>query len=151
MTNFKDRLRQERERLGLNRGEFAAIAGVTGGSQTHYESGARYPDASYLAAIDAAGVDVLYVVTGKLSSGKPLSDDENELLSNYRRLDLRGKAGVLGMMNGLRSVEEQPARGITIQGSTGDVSHITGDVSIGSIKKTMHIGSGIKKKPRSTD
>lgn len=58
------RLRQERQRLGLNQTEFAAIADVSKASQVNYESGERSPDADYLAEI-ADRVDVLYVLTGR--------------------------------------------------------------------------------------
>lgn len=60
-----DRLREERERLGFNQTDFAALAGSTRKTQFNYESGERTPDAAYLAAISAAGADVSYLVTGK--------------------------------------------------------------------------------------
>jgi hypothetical protein len=53
-----------------------------------------------MTAIAAAGVDILYVLTGVISD--PASDDEVELLSGYRDLDERSKASVLGMIDSLR-------------------------------------------------
>lgn len=67
-----DRLKEERERLGFNQTEFAAVAGASKNSQYNYEKGDRSPDAVYLAAVAQKGVDVLYVVTGER---KPLSAD----------------------------------------------------------------------------
>lgn len=67
------RLRLERERLGKSQTEFAAIAeaagvaGATRQSQSLYEKGKRTPDAGYLAAVAAVGVDVIYVLTGSHS------------------------------------------------------------------------------------
>lgn len=51
-------------RLGFNQTDFAALASVAKTSQFNYEKGDRSPDADYLAAVAAIGVDVLYVVTG---------------------------------------------------------------------------------------
>lgn len=59
-----ERLREERERFGWNQEELGQLGGVNRNTQGKYEKGERTPDASYLSAIAAAGVDVLYVVTG---------------------------------------------------------------------------------------
>lgn len=64
------RLREERERLGVSQVLFSGKAGVSRMSQVNYESGKRTPDAEYLRTVAEAGVDVLYVVTGK-RSGQP--------------------------------------------------------------------------------
>lgn len=64
------RLREERERLGVSQALFSGNAGVSRMSQVNYESGKRTPDAEYLRTVAEAGVDVLYVVTGK-RSGQP--------------------------------------------------------------------------------
>lgn len=60
-----DRLKEERERLGFSQTDFAALAGASKNSQYNYEKGDRSPDAEYLAAIAAHGVDVQFVVTGE--------------------------------------------------------------------------------------
>lgn len=59
-----ERLKEERERLGLNQTDFAALAGASKNTQYNYEKGERSPDSNYLAAAAAQGVDVLYVITG---------------------------------------------------------------------------------------
>tara|TARA_R110000796_G_scaffold26354_18_gene73316 strand:- start:720 stop:1160 length:441 start_codon:yes stop_codon:yes gene_type:complete len=59
-----ERLRSERERLGFGQQNLADLCGVTMRSQRNYEKGQRQPDALYLAAVAAAGIDVLYVLTG---------------------------------------------------------------------------------------
>jgi len=64
------RLREERERLGISQALFSWNAGVSRMSQVNYESGKRTPGAEYLRTVAEAGVDVLYVVTGK-RSGQP--------------------------------------------------------------------------------
>jgi transcriptional regulator with XRE-family HTH domain len=99
------RLRQERTRLGMTQEAFAAIGGVRKLSQISYEQDKTLPDAGYLIALAAIGVDVQYVMFGKPSI-EVLADDENELLIGYRKLDIRGKAGVLGTVAGLNSPTE---------------------------------------------
>ncbi|TAL53800.1 helix-turn-helix transcriptional regulator [Pandoraea sp.] len=100
MTIFSERLREERKRLGLNQADFAKQGGVKKDAQLNYENGTRRPDASYLEALAAIGVDVLYVLTGE-HSASTLSADEQMLLAGYRSLDARGRAGVLGAISGL--------------------------------------------------
>jgi len=65
MSTIGNRLEEERKRLGYNQTDFASLAGVGRKSQGYYESGERYPDASYLAAIANEGADILYIVIGK--------------------------------------------------------------------------------------
>lgn len=60
-----DRLRKERERLGMSQTDFAALAGASKRAQIRYEADERSPDATYLAGIAKAGADVLFIVTGK--------------------------------------------------------------------------------------
>ena len=86
--NISDRLREERERLGLNQVEFGSIGGVKKLAQINYEKGERHPDSAYLAAIAAAGADVLYILTGQRSQPVPpaqeLPRQEQEWLALYR-------------------------------------------------------------------
>jgi transcriptional regulator with XRE-family HTH domain len=65
MSEMGDRLRQERKRLGWSQNEMGALGGVAANAQGNYESGERVPRADYLAALANAGVDVLYVLTGR--------------------------------------------------------------------------------------
>jgi len=64
MVSIGDRLRDEREALGLTQEKMAIAVGITKKTQGLYERDERVPDAEYLAAVAAKGVDVLYVVTG---------------------------------------------------------------------------------------
>ena len=71
MSTIGERLKEERLRLRMNQTEFGAQGGVKKFAQIHYEQGERRPDADYLAGIDSAGGDVLYIVTGKRSGLPP--------------------------------------------------------------------------------
>lgn len=58
------RLAEERERLGLSQERFGKLAGATRDSQANYEWGLERPDSAYFENIAAAGVDVIYIMTG---------------------------------------------------------------------------------------
>ncbi len=64
MSTAGERLREERQRLEISQVRLAEIGGVQKRAQINYEQGGRVPDGAYLAAVAAAGVDVLYVLTG---------------------------------------------------------------------------------------
>lgn len=103
MSGIGDRLREERERLGLSQGAFGEIGGVKANAQGNYEKGERFPDAAYLAAVSVEGVDVLYVVTGerKPLPADSLSTAEADLLSHYRTLPEADQAGATRMVTAL--------------------------------------------------
>ena len=63
------RLKQERQRLGLSQTAFAEIASASKRSAIGWEKDASSPNATALSAFADAGVDVLYVVTGRRCSG----------------------------------------------------------------------------------
>lgn len=94
-----ERLKEERERLGLSQTDFAALAGASKNTQYNYEKGGRSPDSIYLAAAAAQGVDILYVVTGQRAptSEGALSASEMEIVQQIRSLgeEDRGAVGRL--------------------------------------------------------
>ena len=92
-----DRLKEERERIGLNQTDFAALAGASKNTQYNYEKGERSPDANYLAAASAAGIDVLYVVTGerKPQPADSISAREATLLGFFRQLPENEQANLV--------------------------------------------------------
>lgn len=91
------RLREEREKLGLNQTDFAAIGGVGRKSQFNYEDDERRADTAYLAAIAAAGADVRYIITGERDAPPPevLSTAEQMLVENFRRCGKEAQANLL--------------------------------------------------------
>ena len=137
MSYFKDRLRAERKRLGLSQEKFAALAGVTKDTQLNYESGSRKPDSDYLIAICGAGVDSHFLLHGTPSSDE-LPAEESELLLGFRKLDLRGKLRLLGLVEGMTegtapaptpalASQTQRKQKITIKGAVGH--QVNGDVA----------------------
>lgn len=94
---FNERLKEERNRLGMNQTDFGEGCGVTKQAQLRYEKGERKPDSEYLNKAHALGVNVAYVLTGergnattvgRVSAGGDVSmkRDEAELLALYQGL-----------------------------------------------------------------
>ena len=135
MPNFFDRLREERERLALSQQALAEKCGVTARSQRNYESGERNPDSAYLAAIAAAGADVLYVLTGQRSPSMPAADPaEQVLLDSYRHCGGQAKQNLLQtaalLSAGLGSV------------GVATAAHATGGVSQSNVHGSNHFVAG---------
>jgi transcriptional regulator with XRE-family HTH domain len=98
-----ERLREERTRLGLNQDAFAQLGGITRNTQGSYEKGERNPDSIYLTAVIKAGVDVLYVLTGRRTQQavEGLNEEEAALLNQFRTLsdyDQKAVHRIIGAM-----------------------------------------------------
>ncbi|HFF8537491.1 TPA: helix-turn-helix domain-containing protein [Raoultella ornithinolytica] len=98
MTTLGYRLKEERARKGLNQTDFAALAGGSRGAQAAYERDEKIPGGSYLAALAAAGVDILYVLTGQRSPTPGVvvaeTEEEKRLLENYRAMDQAARLNI---------------------------------------------------------
>jgi len=92
---ISERLKSERENLGLSQQALADLLGISLRSQQNYEKGDRNPDSVYLAAIAAAGADVLYILTGQRSQPAPpaaeLPPRVRALVDNYIHTDETGR------------------------------------------------------------
>ncbi len=101
MSTFCERLKEERNRIGLNQTELGEFGGVKKQAQLKYEKGERFPDSNYLEKIAKAGVDVSYVVTGLSSQqdlAPSLAPDEQMLLDSYRSMSMSKRKAVLASM-----------------------------------------------------
>lgn len=81
MPSIGDRLKSERQRLGLSQEKLANIGGIRTNAQRNYELGVRSPRAHYLARIDAVGIDTLYVLTCRRSEAVEASEKSVDHLS----------------------------------------------------------------------
>lgn len=91
MVLIGDRLREERERLGLTQDQM----GVAPKTQRFYEKGERSPDIDYLAQFAEQGADVLYIVTGQRSA---TSLDQQQLLAAYAAAPPALRAAALAVL-----------------------------------------------------
>ncbi|ADJ62399.1 helix-turn-helix transcriptional regulator [Herbaspirillum seropedicae] len=143
ISPFGERLKSERLRLGFSQEAFAAVGGVRKQAQISYEQGKTLPDIGFMAAVSKIGVDVSYVIFG-IPTADALTSDEQQVLQGFRRLDIIGKARVLGVIEGAAPAEagRKNAAHITVGGSIGQ--HITGDIH-GTLQGPV-MGNKIKKK-----
>jgi transcriptional regulator with XRE-family HTH domain len=68
ILTFGKKLKTERQRLGLTQAAFAELGSVSKVTQAAYEADATRPDIAYLAKLAEAGVDILWVATGRRAS-----------------------------------------------------------------------------------
>lgn len=95
-----ERLKSERERLGLSQTALAKACGVGKTTQINYEKNFRSPDANYLRAAQVVGVRTYWVVFGEHNS-EPVAINENHLgedlskkiLDSIPLYDVEGAAG----------------------------------------------------------
>lgn len=110
------RLKSERERLRLSQTQVAELTHVGKTTVINWEKGASAPDANQLAALAAAGVDVLYIVTGARSQSAAevdlLPSDERVLVDAYRRCNAEAKRNLIQtaalLSAGIQSVNDKP-------------------------------------------
>lgn len=121
----------------MNQTEFAQLGSVGKTTQINYEKGERFPDAAYLAAVASAGVDVLYVVTGKRDSGAALSQLENELLTRLRQ----GSPVLRGYLQELGPSTASGGNTVTIGGDVGQ--QVNGDQTVAAPMK-FNVGKSRK-------
>ena len=96
-----DRLRELREAKHLNQEAFGALGGVSIKTQNRYEMGGRKPTFDYLEALAAAGVDVVYLLTGDRDPQR-LSDDEQAVLGLYNGLEEDDQFRAMAILEALR-------------------------------------------------
>ncbi|NNH97751.1 helix-turn-helix domain-containing protein [Pasteurella multocida] len=80
---FGERLKEERERMGLSQSLLGISVGVTKLSQLKYENDVNFPKADYLMAIAKKGLDVNYILFGSRQN-TTLNDEEMLLLEKFR-------------------------------------------------------------------
>lgn len=132
MPSISDRLKEARELLGLSQQAIADKCGIAARSQRNYESGERSPDAVYLAAIAAVGVDIRYVVTGERDYTPPpsMSAEELTMLNYFRDASPEVRRAALGALLGASVITKGPN---VIQNSAGEHAKHYGDIH-GGIK-----------------
>lgn len=145
MSNFFDRLKEERERLAFSQEAMGALGGVRKQAQHLYEAGTRKPDSDYLESIAKHGADVLYILTGRRSLALPaealLPPDERLLVDNYRSCTPEAKrnliqtSALLSAGLGGGGVASAPGKRVTqtihANASVGG-SVVAGDMVVGS-------------------
>ena len=112
-----ERLREERIRLGLSQAQLGEIGGVQKQAQLKYEKGDRQPDARYLEAVAGAGVDVLYVLTGRRMSA-PVSPVTSYSLATVTPLPANERNGLTWRQVLIAVIDEMTALKLRMPGTT---------------------------------
>jgi transcriptional regulator with XRE-family HTH domain len=89
-----ERLREERERLGFTQEFIAEQWGISRVTWGKYERGDSTPGAEVLAALAAAGADVLYILTGQRAV-PVVSRKKQILLSHFDACDEDGQDAMI--------------------------------------------------------
>jgi transcriptional regulator with XRE-family HTH domain len=140
-----NRLREERDRVGMTQPVFAEAAGAKKRTLIDWEKGVSSPTATQLEALAAIGVDVLYVLTGRrapaangLAVAEPgplghLTLPELGLIKGWRQLDAKGRQAVMATIEALTQASPGQTFNAPVQNVAGrDVKQsTTGDVTQG--------------------
>lgn len=115
-----ERLKDERERLGLTLPEFADIAGAKKNTVIDWQNDVSSPPASRLASLAVAGVDPMYVLTGVRSvarAGMSQADIDafNQLIDDFFELDTSGRDSVLRMVSALAAAAATGGKARTVR------------------------------------
>ncbi len=105
-STIHERLRIERERLGLSQAAVYSRLPVTKGTYIKYESGETSPSARHLAVLDQLGFDIYFIVVGERSANE-LGAEYSNLISAYSKCseDLKGAALAVLMSHRLKQVQ----------------------------------------------
>lgn len=140
-----DRLREEREAIGKTQSDLAAVAaawgvpGATRQSQAKYEKGLASPSAAYLAAVESAGIDVLYVLSGKSEQIKKtaLAPDEQLLLDSYREAPPAVRKAALAALLSTDANAGAPRQQQIFHGDVSQVQKVDGNVDQRKVRFTL--------------
>jgi len=108
--SFGTRLADERKRLGLKQAEFAALVATTVPKQSLYENDKRALRADYLARLAEAGVDIVYVLTGRRGADGGLGQGASDLLTDHLALPAEMQRALEALARALREQLVRPSR-----------------------------------------
>ena len=137
---FGGRLAEERLKTGHTQRSLAVLFDMSSRTLIKYESGETAPDAFFLHGLHVLGMDVHYILTGE-AAPVPITTEEKIVLAAYRKLDDRGKAGVFGMLDGLKLAQPVAKRKQKIIFQGNIAQQVTGDIVV-----PQTIKAGRKKK-----
>jgi transcriptional regulator with XRE-family HTH domain len=146
---INDRLRKERERLGLSQESLGVQGGVRKQAQHMYESGVRRPDSDYLERIALAGADVLYILTGNRSQAVAevdlLPSDERVLVDAYRRCNSPARQTLIQTAALLSAGMAAPSKAPKVSKSVKVGGSVSGNAVVVAGSVAGGIGNGRKK------
>jgi transcriptional regulator with XRE-family HTH domain len=131
---ISNRLQEERKRIGLTQEVIAERLRTTKRSVINWEGGVALPGADMLSRYAAAGVDVLYVLTGTRTPQVTIPPDQQVLLSSYERCQPEAKQHLI-QTAALLSAGMPAAPMSAGQHNTGDGAVLVGGNLTGSVSR----------------
>jgi transcriptional regulator with XRE-family HTH domain len=128
-----DRLREERDRLGLTQTDFAELVGASKNTQSNYEKEVRKPDSDYLLRLSDAGADTIYVLTGQRASSQ-MTGPESELIRLFRLSGESTKAALIAL---LKTFSDSPRNEAGDQPKAA-IGSVVGQANVGQVTNTSH-------------
>lgn len=117
-----ERLREERERLGVTQPALAELVKSSKRTVIDWEKGVSYPNALALSVMASSGVDVGYVLTGAPSTSS-LRPDEVRLLVLYRLAEASVQSAVVAALaagsTGPLASRQKPSSVVVVHGDVG--------------------------------
>lgn len=157
--SISDRLKEERERIGLNQADFAARGGASKHSQLDWEKGRATPNCAFMEAVAELGVDVRYVITGRrdYTPPPPLSVDDQRVLQLFKLASPGVRRAALALLATGELPTAAPRRGeatvfIHPDAKVGSVLHgdqvVRGHMHVGDVVTTTHAPAPAVKRVR---
>ena len=113
-----ERILLEAENKNISQASIAKHIGKNNNQVTSWKERNCNPPAEYIPAIaELLNVSVEWLMTGTEKEESILSDDEKELLYNYRKLEQRDKKEVKAIIN--FKLEQSKPEGIILNSKTG--------------------------------
>lgn len=110
-SDFANRLKEQRKKLGLTQAQAAEKCGVSTRMWGDYERNVSQPKAEQFFLFKNAGIDIDYVMTGIAAKNvfrqpeNALTDKELELLALFRQASDLGQAVILSAARGAEKKE----------------------------------------------
>ena len=97
---LKNRIKEERERLGFTQPSFGDVAKVGKTTVINWEKGSSSPTAEQLSVLNTAGVDTNYIVTGvRHNSIEIAAQNVGEQLNKVVQFDFKDYSGMTDKLN----------------------------------------------------
>lgn len=107
MIDIGERLRLERERLGLNQTQMAELFGKHKNTQVKYESNEKSPTAATLAMLAEQGVDMHFLFYGRYAEAAA-TGHAHDLLSAIYALPASHQAVAFGVVSMIKAIAPVP-------------------------------------------
>lgn len=150
MSSIGDRIKEERERLGLTLVVFAELADSKKNTVIDWQKDVSSPPLAKLSALEKLGFDVSYVITGKrLELPDSIPADEQLLLEGYRALPIDQRRAMLSAVitrdfGGAKKNVAKSKKGNVNQGSGVQVNSDSHDMQITGDNNLQIKGSKVK-------